>query len=361
MLAEKYKATLPLLTSVQSQPGVSVIMPFEPKINSRAAIAHALKIAVDKIQRELRRNFSDEVADNVLYKLHHTIEHLDYNTHKKSLALYVSPAVEKVYYLDIEVHEKILINTSFEIREIIRNKKYAHEFLLLVISAGNEKIYVGNANKLQLILANNATQAHRDLPEPVANFTDASTIKETNLKEFLHHVNDTLSQVLKIYPLPVLVMAPQKAMGYFQTIIHQKKISGFVHGNFDTATNSELLSALETQLKDLLHIKENYLLGRLKAAQDNCRLVTGIHDVWLQAKRKHKQLLVVEKDFYCTAFVTEKGETIFSTNGADNNLITKDTVDNIIEMVLENGGDVEFIDDLEIYNRIALIDTNNAE
>jgi len=31
-------------------------------------------------------------------------------------------------------------------------------------------------------------------------------------------------------------------------------------------------------------------------------------------------------------------------------------VDEIIEMVLKNGGDVEFVDDLKEYNHIALID-----
>ncbi|MGN6214412.1 baeRF3 domain-containing protein [Parafilimonas sp.] len=359
MLAEKYKAALPLLTAVKCQPCISVIMPFEPKMNSRAAIAYSLKTAVDKIKRDLYNNFSNEIATEILCKLQAVIDHLDYTTHKKSLALYVSPLVEKVYYLDIEVNEKILVNTSFEIREIIRNQKTIHEFLLLVISAENEKIYVGNANNLQLIVKSNAAEVQRDLPERVANFTDTSATKETNQKKFLHTVDNTLSHILKIYSLPLFVMAPKKTMGYFQHIGRQKKISGFIHGNFDNATVPELLKALEPELKNIDTAKKKYLITRLQAAQDDCRLATGIYDVWMQAKRRHKQLLVVEKDFYCTAFVTENGETIFSSDDAQETVIARDAIDNIIETVLGNGGDVEFVDDLKLYNRIALADTGN--
>ncbi|MFT4156214.1 hypothetical protein [Parafilimonas sp.] len=362
MPAEKYRAEALLLTAAKCQPCISVIMPFEPKMHSRAAIEQSLKITVDKIKQELHKNFSKETADKMLGKLQQVTGQLDFNTHKKSVAIYVSPLMEKLYYLDIEVREKILTDTSFEIREIIRNKKYTHEFLLLVISTGNEKIYAGNENKLQLIIANNAMQAQRGLRGPVAGFAEASAIKETAQKKFLHYVNSTLLHILKIHPLPLFVMAPQKTMGYLQNIsYHQINFSGFVHGNFDDATESELLKALGPQLKNLSTVKEKHLMKRLKAAHHDRRLVTGIHDVWLRAGRRHKQLLVVEKDFYCAAFVTEKGETIFSNIDTENKVIAKDAVDNIIEMVLENGGDVEFADDLKAYNRIALIEANNDQ
>jgi len=39
--------------------------------------------------------------------------------------------------------------------------------------------------------------------------------------------------------------------------------------------------------------------------------------------KKHKQLLIVEKDFYCAAFATEKGEIIFSDAKNTNTLIAK--------------------------------------
>lgn len=361
MLAEKYKEELPVLTDVKCQPCVSVIMPFEPKMNSKAAIKHSLKIAADKINRQLHANYAKDIADELSEKLKNVIGHLDFRTHKKSIAIYVSPAVEKVFYLDVNVREKVMVNTSFEIRDIVLNKKTEREFLLLVISGKKEKIYVGNENKLKLIVSNQIVHINRDLPEPVANFTNAATIKEIKLKKFLHYIDTGLPQILKYYPLPLFIMAPKKTMGYFENITkHHKNIIGFVHGNFDDATENELLKALEPELKNWDIARRNYLVSRINIAQDDLKLASGIHNVWLQANRRHKQLLIVEKDFYCPAFVTEKGETIFSNGNQENELIANDAVDEIIEKVLENGGDVEFVDELKDYNRIALIENTNG-
>ena len=65
----------------------------------------------------------------------------------------------------------------------------------------------------------------------------------------------------------------------------------------------------------------------------------------------------MEKDFNCPAFVSAKGETFFYNSDKKNSeCIAKDAVDNIIERVLENGGDVEFVDELKEYNHIALVE-----
>jgi len=357
MLTEKYKEELSVLTSVKCQPCISVIMPFEPKMNAEAILKHSLKIVANKIKRDLHDNYVNDVAGPVFEKLENIIAHLDYTTHRKSVAIYVSPEIEKVYYLNIKVNEKAMVNTSFEIRDIVMNKKEDHEFLLLVISGKKEKLYAGSGSSLKLIVSNQTAHIERDLPEPVANFTDAQKIKETRLKNFLYYIDKQLSHILALYSFPFFVMASKKTMGYFENITkHYKNIMGFVHGNFDNATENELLKALVPQLINWKVIKERHIINRLEIAKQDLKLVTGIHDVWIQASRKHKQLLVVEKDFYCPAFVTEKGETIFSNSSETNKMVTKDAIDDIIEKVLENGGDVEFVEDLKEYNKIALIE-----
>jgi hypothetical protein len=362
MLAEKYKETLPLLLPVKRSPCVSVIMPFEPKMNSREAIDHSLKVVVDTVKRDLYKNFSKDIADEVLQTVQNVIDHLDYSTHKKSIALYVSGTREKVYYLDIEVHEKIMTDASFQIRDVVMNKKDERRFLVLVISGKKEKIYAATGNKLQLITSNSVAHVKRDLAERVANFTDASTIKETRLKKFIRYIDNSLLNVLKFYPMPLFIITSKKNMGYFQSITkHQKDIAGFVHGNLDSATESELLKALEPQLKNWDAIREDHLQQQLKIARGDNKLITGIRNVWMRANLKHKQLLIVEKAFYCPALITEKGETVFADDNKGNVMIAKDAVDDVIEKVLANGGDVEFVDDLRDHNRIALMDCHNMD
>lgn len=147
-------------------------------------------------------------------------------------------------------------------------------------------------------------------------------------------------------------------MGYFKTLTkHCTKITGFISGNFDDATESYLQKTLEPFIQNWGSVKETNLLNKLAAAHNECRLAAGIYDVWTQANHKHGQLLIVEKDFHCPALKYANGETVFCNNDKKNGgLITRELVDNIIEKVLENGGDVEFVDELKEYNHIALIE-----
>ena len=73
----------------------------------------------------------------VLQKLKYIIKNLDFSTHKKSIAIYVSPVFEKVLYLNIEVEERIVLDKSFHIQDLIKNKKELHQYLLLQLTDGN--------------------------------------------------------------------------------------------------------------------------------------------------------------------------------------------------------------------------------
>jgi hypothetical protein len=357
MLAEINKDELAVLKPAKFQPNVSVIMPFDPKMASKERIRHSLKVAADEVKRQLYQNYTEETAKIVLEKLHTAISGLDYTTHKKSVAIYISPLVEKIYYLSIDVQEKIMVDESFEIRDLVLNKKDMHEFLLAVISAKKEKIYVGNSEKITPIVANHMAHIKRDLPERVANFSDPKKIKEIHLRNFLRHIDNGLSFILKAYPLPLFVMTTEKTMGYFRQVTKNAQyITGFIHGNFEHASEYELLQSLGPHLENWKSVTEKDVFNRLKTAQNDFKLSAGIADVWKHANCKHGQLLVVEKDFCYPAQRGANGETIFCADNTEKIFNVKDAVDDIIERVLEGGGDVEFVDDLKDYEHIALIE-----
>ncbi|MGN6193861.1 MAG: baeRF3 domain-containing protein [Ginsengibacter sp.] len=360
MYAEKYRTDIPALALTENQPCISLMIPFDPKINSKASINYALKKATDKIKHDLYVAYDAHAAETVFKKLKNVIAHLDFSTLKKAITIYVSSQIEKVYYLNIELKEKIVVGNTFEIRDIVENKYDTPRFLILTISGNMQKIYEASGNKLQLIMSNKIDQVKRDLPEPVANFSDATSVKEIRLKNFLHYIDLQLSHILAVYSLPLLVMAPKKTMGYFQHLTkHLKNITGFIHGNFDAATESQLLKALEPHISNWKAIKEKHILNLLKIEEDKRRLIKGINDVWMHTSRNSKQFLVVEKGFCCTAFTTENGEIIFSDCLPKHKPVLRDAVDIIIEKVLEGGGDIEFVDDLKEFSKIALIKSSN--
>ncbi|MFI5153988.1 MAG: hypothetical protein ACHQET_11680 [Chitinophagales bacterium] len=350
------------LIGTSSMPCVSIILPFEPKMSLKAEVALRLKSILQKVEIELNADYPPEKALPVIDKLRRVIHQLNYNTHKQSIAIFASPLNEKVFYLDIPVEEKIVIDESFEIRDLVYSKKQNIKYLVLLLSGKSSKMYLGNCSSFILIKSNipNDIEAYeRDMPSQVANFSDLSSHKEIVTDNFLHHMDEGLTLVLKAYPLPVFVMGTDKVIGHFKKMTrNEQSIIEYIHGNYEEASEAELRLVMKPYTAEWKKIREQAVLKQIEAAMDEKKLSIGIDEVWASTSHKNGRILIVEKDFMYPAHLGANAETIYKQDmNLENPFYIKDAVDDIIERILENGGDVEFVDNgaLRAYNKIALV------
>jgi ribosomal protein L7Ae-like RNA K-turn-binding protein len=351
-----------VFTAIHCRPSISVIMPFEPKMSAKAELAHHLKFAIEKVDREIRANYQEELADLVMQKLRKIIKNLNFNTFKKSIAIYVSPVFEKVLYLDIPMEEKIMVDGSFEIRDLLYAKKEMHNYLVLVLSNKWSKVFLGNYSKFVKVksdVPDHIAAFQNDIPERVTNFSDPSYRKEVMMEKFLHHIDEGLKLLLHAYSLPVFVMGTKRTLGHFKAITKNKKsIVGYIHGNYEETTETELGKMLKPYINDWKKVKMEDIHNQMEGASDAGKLARGIKNVLKAASQNRGRLLVVEKNFMypeeqqaCSEVVIKPKEPYTKYS------YIKDAVDEVIEKVLEQGGDVEFVDqdDLKEYDHIVLI------
>lgn len=344
------------------RPSVSIIIPFETKTNLNTELTHSLKTAVDNAERKLFENYPAEVCKIIIQKLRNIISNLKYDTHKKSIAIYVSLIFEKVIYLDIPVEEKIIVDDTFEIRDLVYAKKQLEKYLVLLLSGKESRILVMNLTKFLRVKPDTPELVYaymNDGPEKTGNFSDMTEHKQTLIEKFLSHIDSSLDDILKNYPLPLFVLGAEKIIGHFKHLTkHADAIVDYVHGNYENATFTELKEVLKPGLAKLSNLKKEGLIKRLETETGADKVVSGIKDVWQEAFHRNGRLLIVEKNY---VFAAKHGATqdIIEEPDAllDQAPYIRDAVDDIIEKVLENGGDVEFVDDhdLEAYNHIALI------
>jgi hypothetical protein len=351
-----------VMGAVHYRPAVSVILPFEPKMNLKTEVAHALKIAADKAAIEIMNNYSGELGRLVIQKLYNIIHNLNYNTHKKSIAIYVSPVFEKVLYLDVPVEEKIIVDESFEIRDLVYSKKQLHKYLLLVLSSKESKVFLGNTTEFVRIASTtpeNINAYLNDVPQRVANFSDMSERKEVILEKFLRYIDNSLDILLNAYPLPLFVLGTERIAGHFKDLTkHQAAIVDYVPGNYEESTIDELKQKIAPYVEDWKKVREKDLLNHLEEAAGKRKLAAGMQDVWKEAMNHKGRLLVVEKNYMYAAEHGSDADVITKAIEPIHNFsYIKDAVDDVIEKVLQNGGDVEFVDEgvLKEYQQIALI------
>ena len=133
------------IASVEFLPAISIVMPFTPVITLKKNLEFSLKNVMGKVEAMLTTYYTVEKAIPVILKLRNLINNLNYNTHKKSVAIFVSPVAEKVYYFGVEMEEKIVIDPAFKISDIVSFKREKKDFLVLLLGDRFSKMYAGNS------------------------------------------------------------------------------------------------------------------------------------------------------------------------------------------------------------------------
>lgn len=343
-----------LIDAVHYRPAISLIVPLSKSIPPLTL----LKSVVTRAERELRAGYPPGSVDPVVQKLHRLTERVEIPESCRSVALFASPVHEQLVWLDVDTTEKIIIDESFEIRDLVFHEQHHGQSLLLLLTTEQLKLFHITGQQLHLLKEGTADVLEKDVPGRVGNFSDPSEHKEIQLDKFIHAADQLLHTVLPDYPYPLFVMAPDRVWGHFRTQSkHTDRISGFLPGHYAETPNARLLQLLQPLLQTYQAGKAQALLEQLRAAASTQKLATGLHDVWHEVMQKKGKLLVVERNYIAAAMHSgEPAEIDEAVSGNTMAALIRDAVDDIIEKVLVTGGQVVFVEDgtLAAFNRIAL-------
>lgn len=349
---------LEVIKAAKSQPAVSLIISCTPAIALKTEMAHKLKLARNEAGRQLTASYGEVTGNGVLKKLDEVIDTLKPEDFKKSIAIFVSPVMAKVFYFDIQLEDKIIIDESFEIRDLVYAKQAALTYLVLLITGRHAKVFLsenGQMIRLKLDMPENIEAYENDIAEQVFNFTDPAKRKEQIQEKFLRHIDAALSELLQAHPLPVFVTGVDRLTGHFnQLTANAKSIVDIVQGNYSAATVPEINVVLKPYTDAWQANRNLALLNEIEKAMNAGQLEAGIKAVWKAATEKNGRLLIVEKNYMYPAERTSDEKYI---RQPETTAYMKDAVDDVIEMVIQNGGEVRFVEKgmLEEYLNIVLI------
>jgi hypothetical protein len=351
-----------IIEAAHHRPSISLIMPIKAKINMETELRHSFKITVDKVEKVLQYNYSEEISQLLVMKLKAATDNVDIKTSKTGVAIYVSSVFDKIVYLDVKVQEHIVIDESFAIRDLIYNKKRSAKYLLVLLSAKRFCIYLGNLNHLTKIdtsIPESIYAYTNEWPEKVASFTDAKDYKQIIIEKFLRHIDIELGKVIQEQELPVFLMGAVKLIGHFKKVSkHLEAIAGYINGNYVQLSFAKLEEILKSNLEAWQHKRDKIAIDILNNAERKNKLVKGINPVLEAVRNNMGKKVFVESSFVYPgqSGLTWDLEEEFQIPDNEVYYIRND-VDKIIEKVIVNGGDVDFLDpkSLKQYEHIALV------
>lgn len=339
-------------------PCVSLLMPFNPKMTTKSDIDKVIARLAKQVESGFNTKYSSVEVAALQYRLLSVFQSLDYGSFKQSIAVFVSTGTSKLYYLDFAVEEKVIIDDSFEIRDLLYGKKDLHKYLIIVLGKERSQVFIGNTT--QFLCIESITLNHAIVNQ---NKGDSKSTwhgdKKKLYQQFLHHVDNSLSIILPAYRMPLFVIGTAKLVDDFLSITaFSNHILSSIVVDHDAVSEQSVRSIIQPYVADWKKVKEQDLLQKLHIAKASRALAQGIDEVRTAAAKKQGLLLAVEKNLICPAADDESdGTNCFHGETKQSPLREQDLVDQIIEQVLQNGGDIEFVDEgvLYRYSFIALI------
>jgi hypothetical protein len=350
-------STNDVVADMQYLPVISLLIPFDPKMVLKTKLLEKLSNAASRVEGQLLEKYHGDTAMLMIEKLRTIIAGLNYNTHKKSVAIYLSPVLEKVIYMDIAVEEKIIVDGAFDIRDLVQHKKQEHSFLVMLVTNKESRIYLGKDDRLIRIVT---TTPKPLFPYNKKEQTDGlDSLKQSALAHFLQHADNTLEIILKAYPLPLFICGDEELLEQFKAISKGgHAVVNYIYSDVADATVHEIQKKMAMYTADWASVQQQYLACRLQKAARDKRLVTGIKDVWQKAVHHKGSLLLVEKNYQYPEKQNTGDEILYNIMDPYHPFsYIKNIVGDIIEKVLENGGDIEYAENnlLAEYGHIVLM------
>lgn len=349
--------------NVSEKPAVSLIIPTEKAYPKYKIQEERMRYLLGTIEKQLADQYSKNEIEKITDKLEALIDSIDHKKLSRGLALYLSPERGRIIYLPFPVKEKTIVDSSFEVRDLLYSAKNSIGYMVLLVRAKKPEIYFGYNSTLikepNTGLPEGTESVERDYASKVGNFSDPSAIAETELDKYLREIDRVLSEKLKAADIPVIVCGSKRTVGHFKKITgNTKKIAGFIEKDFTYHSKREIYEAIEPLIAEKVQENQRKALQLLDEAAGKKLCVYGLEKVWRAATEMKGELLVVEKDFTSKAKL-DKNNYITQTTGFDSGdtSVLEDAVDDAIELVLKSNGDVMFVDNgkLKNYNGIALI------
>lgn len=344
-------------------PAVSIILSSQLQNPKYKLDREYLNTLLSKAEELLQNQYSVQKTKSLMDKLHHAVNTIKLSEISKGMAIYVSMNVEKVIHLPFPVSEKVIVDNSFEIRDLLRAAKLNRNYLVVIISKNQVKTFFGYGAHLFPVNFNNMPENKKDVGNshsmPGWDYFDAHAFEEKNIHNYLRFIDEIIEREMQGSNDPVIFMGDTKILGYLKKHTHNSKnIIGYVEGNYEHANFDEIRSRINPYFEKFEGNEQNEALDLLSKAISSDTYSSGIAEVWRSAAEAKGRLLLVEKDFRQSARFGSDSYTILIDDEVEGSRSKiSDAVDDIIEMVLLNHGDVVFMDNDKLmpYNRIALV------
>lgn len=375
-----------LLQAIQGYPAVTILLPTHRTSPDNRQDPIRVKNLASQAADRLLKEFSKREVQPLLNNLDAIVNEIDYRHALDGLAIFVNQEFARKFYLPFPVSERVIIDETFVTRDLVMAMNRSPRYWVLALSENSTRLFEGARDALVEITdygfprTNEGPGGELPLPgdyEPVAGWgswnvglpqgglslpggfgAEKSAYRDEYRRKFFREVDGAFAEAAQDDPLPLLLAGVGRQLSFFNEVSrHGAWVAGLLQGNYDQTSAHDLGRLLWPLVLEAMDARRQKLLQELDAAVGAQRSASTLGEAWMHAQMGRVATLLVEEDYHQPARRSESGMLLTVVDEAGGPDVLEDAVDDLIELVLQKGGQVYFLQAgaLAIHGRVAAI------
>lgn len=299
-------------------------------------------------------------------------QQIDFKKNREGIGIFVSPHIKKLVSFPFPVTQKVIVNKFFHLHDLIYIENYRRTFYLLDLSKKEVHLFKGMMDHLEEISDENFPKKLKDnyeynKPSRSNSGTgyahekevekDKSILNQVRLKSLFKGIDKIISQYLTTQDTPLILCGPTKDTAAYRSVTkHTPNIITSMSDNYKGTSIHDLAVLAWLQIRTFIDEQKMKLVNEFKEKLGERLGVYDLEQVWSAAKAGRGLMLLVEKDYAKSAYITTDN-MLFLQDPRDKGVRYYNVVEEIISTVLSKNGEVIVLekDALKNYGGIALM------
>jgi hypothetical protein len=337
-----------LLQQITGHPCVTIALPTHRTVPENRQDPLRLKNLVKEATDRLLNEFTKRDMEALFKRLENLTKTIDFQKSLDGLALSVNQDFGRAFRLPFTIKERVVVDESFCTRDLVHALNHSTRYWVLVLSEKPTRLYEGFNHILTEIEEGGFPMVHEGpgggAPLPDGFGVRKSAHRDERHRQFFRKVDVALKSFLANDTLPLFVVGVDQHHAFFNEVsAHTNSVAGKVTGSHDKTSPYELGEHVQPLVDKHCDEKRLEALEQLERAVSERKFVSTIAEVWRLAHEGRGDLLLVEEDFHYPGRLDEKGVHVRADDPSAPGVMD-DSVDEIIETVLNKQGRVVFVE-----------------
>lgn len=353
------RTDLASLRGSRGYPAVTLLSPLQRHRPGNPEDPIRLRNLADRARHRLEEELGARESARVVARLEAGIESIDLRNPGDGVAIFATPTETHVLTLPFGVPERVVVNDAFDTRDLARGLARGPRYRVLALaekptrlleSAGSTLAEVHTAGFPMFVEG-----AHGE-PLESGGYPRHSSRSDEEQRRFFRQVDQALSAHAASDPLPFVIAGTERDVAYFDEVTsHREMIIGRLAGNHELTSPDRLAELVAPIIDEHLAKQRAAAVAEVVEAIGAGRAVVGIKPVWERAMEGRGRVLLVEDGFEYPARIVDR--RLEPAGDADAPGVLDDATDTLVDIVLEMGGDVVFVepDALGVHGPVALL------